>query len=142
MSEIKNNLANKNKKKKKLISKERKIIILIIIIIILIVPISYWWIISNIHIIIFPTSGDLELTISTEKEIINKTQNESLLVYVELTNIADDDVFIQKDFSTLGIKLDFKITIPSNNTIFPFHPQVALYGIKCAFLSFSFIFSL
>ncbi len=102
------------------------ILIIILIILILIVSILSWWIASQFFITIgFATSEDLKLTISTEKEIVNKTENKSLMVNVKLTNVVDENLFVLNDFSINGL-LEFNITIPSNNTIFPRHPQINL----------------
>ena len=100
--------------------------VVIIIISIVIVLILFGWIASQfITIIGFAKSEDLKLTISTEKEIVNITENKSLMVNIKLTNVADENLFIRHDFSINGL-LEFNITIPSNNTIFPRHPQINL----------------
>lgn len=78
---------------------------------------------SNIVTIKYATPDDLQLTISSEKNIINKTQNESLLVTIQLTNICDFILFIYYDFSINGI-LEFNILTPSNYTIYPIHPNI------------------
>ncbi len=104
------------------ILKRKSVIILIHIIIIVAILIGLY--LSRMILVIgFASSGDLKLTISTEKEIVNITEKKSLMVNIKLTNIADEDLFVHHDFSINGL-LEFNITIPSNNTIFPRHPQV------------------
>ena len=90
-----------------------------------IVVILFGWFFSQSYVVNFAEPDDLKLTISTEKEIINKTENKSLMVNIKLTNIVNENLFVLNDFSINGL-LEFKITIPSNNTIFPRHPQVDL----------------
>ena len=104
------------------ILKRKSVIILVISIVI--VLILFWRIASQLFITIrFATSEDVKLTISTAKEIINKTENKSFMVNIKLINVADENLFVLHDFSINGL-LEFNITIPSNNTIFPRHPQV------------------
>ena len=119
-------MANKGRTK---ILKRKKVIIIIISIVIVII--LFWWIASQIVIIKFASPDDFKLTISTDQEIINKTQNESLWVGIKLTNVADDNLFIPKEFTINGF-LEYKITIPSNKTIFPRHSHANLTLLKKA----------
>jgi hypothetical protein len=104
---------------------ENKNVIIIVVIMIIIILLLAGWIYSNSIVVNFATPDDLKLTISTEKEIINKTKNKSLMVSIKLTNVVDENLFVLNDFSINGL-LEFKITIPSNNTIFPRHPHINL----------------
>jgi hypothetical protein len=105
-------------------SKKKKDIIIIIIVVIFVSLLVLLFLLPG-TVIKFAEPDDLELTISSEEDIINKTQNESFMVNVELANVVDDDLFIYYDFSINGI-LEFKITTPSNNEVFPIHPHTSL----------------
>jgi hypothetical protein len=104
--------------------KQKKLIILIIVIIV-IGLIIFGWFISQSYVVNFAEPEDLKLSISTEKDIINRTENKSLMVNIKLTNDVDENLFVLNDFSINGL-LEFKITIPSNNSIFPRHPEIDL----------------
>jgi hypothetical protein len=96
---------------------------IIVIIIIVVLSIGFLWYWSNTTIIKRAEVEDLELTISSEKEIINDTLDKSFVVNIVLANVVDDNLFIYHDFSINGI-LEFSITTPSNNLIYPVHPHI------------------
>ena len=65
----------------------------------------------------YATEDDLELTISIEKETINKTQEPSNKIYISLTNIGDEKIRVFHDFSIEQL-LAYHIITPSNITIY------------------------
>lgn len=95
---------------------KKKLIVIIIILIIVLSLILVWVMFSPRY----ATKKDLELTITIEKETINKTKHLSNWVNVSLTNVGDEDVRIHKHFH-LGFLINYNIETPSNKIIYPKH---------------------
>jgi hypothetical protein len=102
-------------------SKKKDYIIAIILIVVLLIPLVLTLLLGFTA--KFATPDDLKLTISSDKETVDITQNESFIVNIKLTNVADDHLLIHYDFSVNGL-LEFKIILPSNRPMYPIHPHI------------------